>query len=369
MLESEHYCTASGKYFRQIVLSLQQKSTIIENRMKHFAMNSLTLVSALVMLSFAASCGSAVKADATIDSLSGTEIFYADPTVYAENGKFYLSGTRGGNPQGFALLESTDLHNWTVARPDSMILRAGAGCFGDKGFWAPQIIKDGDKYLFTYTANEQTALAMADSLTGLYTRDAAEPIDGSEKNIDSFLFRDDDGTWYLYHVRFDHGNFLWVAEFDPATGHILPETLAPVFRNDQAWEHTGAYPSDPIMEGPTVAKLDDGKYYLFYSANHFMSPDYAVGYAVADSPKGPWTKNPANPIINKEIVGEKGSGHGDLFRDSQGDFRYVYHVHYSDSVVSPRRTRIVSLKMEKNPATGFYDITADPSTIIRPVRK
>ena len=33
----------------------------------------------------------------------------------------------------------------------------------------------------------------------------ANPVDISEKNIDPFLFRDDDGKYYLYHVRFNRG--------------------------------------------------------------------------------------------------------------------------------------------------------------------
>ena len=71
------------------------------------------------------------------------------------------------------------------------------------GFWAPQIIKDGNRYLFAYTANEQTVLAASDSLNGIYTQAEPLPIDGSEKNIDPFLFTDSDGRSYLYHVRFD----------------------------------------------------------------------------------------------------------------------------------------------------------------------
>ena len=296
----------------------------------------------------------------------GEQIFFADPTIFAENGKYYLTGTRNADPLGFVMLESTDLQNWTLARPDSMILRKGESTYGNKGFWAPQIYKDGDKYLYLYTANEQVALAKGDSVAALYTQENVEPVDASEKNIDPFLFRDDDGKYYLYHVRFDHGNFLWVGEFDPATGKIVEGTLKPVFRNDQAWEKTDAYPSDPIMEGPTLIKIDD-LYYLFYSANHFMSTDYAVGYATAPTPVGPWTKNEANPIINRTIVGEKGSGHGDVFTDNDGNLRYVYHVHHNGSVVSPRRTRIVSLKVDKSNGQP-YAITVDPETIIIPTR-
>lgn len=294
------------------------------------------------------------------------EIFYADPTIYVENGKYYLTGTRSGKPQGFALLQSVNLTDWQPVQPDSMILRKGESAYGTHGFWAPQILKHGNRHLFAYTANEQTALAAANSVTGPYTQTETAPIDGSEKNIDPFIFIDDDGRCYLYHVRFDNGNFLWVGEFDLESGKIKDGTLKPCFRNTQPWEATDAYPSAPIMEGPTVIKLDN-TYYLFYSANHFMSEDYAVGYATAPTPMGPWTKNPANPIINRSIVGEKGSGHGDIFFDGDGHMRYVYHVHYSDTEVSPRRTRIINLNLEKNPATGIYSITADPSTIIKPV--
>ena len=45
------------------------------------------------------------------------EIMYADPTIFVENGKYYLTGTRNQEPQGFAILESTDLEHWTVPDP------------------------------------------------------------------------------------------------------------------------------------------------------------------------------------------------------------------------------------------------------------
>lgn len=292
---------------------------------------------------------------------SADEIFCADPTVFVENGKYYLTGTQNGS-RGFRLYSSDNLETWQEGEE---ILRAGVDTYGTKGFWAPQIIKDGHEYLLTYTANEQTCVAKAPSLTGHYTQSTIGPIDGSEKNIDSFLFRDDDGKWYLYHVRFDHGNFLWVAEYDMERGCIVEGTLTPCFRNTQPWEATEAYVCDPIMEGPAVLKMGE-KYYLFYSANHFLSPDYAVGYAVSDSPTGPWVKNPDNPVIHSSIVGENGSGHGDWFIDNDGELRYVYHVHYSQDKASPRRTRIVTLRLTESPS-GEYKITADPSTVIKPV--
>ena len=270
------------------------------------------------------------------------------------------------------MLESEDLKTWHVASGDSVqyILKEGEQVFGDKGFWAPQWFKDdagGGKVYFTYTANEQTVLAEAATWQGPFRQDEVKPIDGSEKNIDSYLFRDTDGRYYLYHVRFNRGNYIWVGEFDMQKKEIKPGTLRQCLDCTEAWERTSNYISDPIMEGPTVIKMDS-LYYLFYSANHFMNIDYAVGYATASSPMGPWKKSANNPIIHRDIVKENGSGHGDVFTDDTGKYFYVYHVHASDTAVSPRKTRIVPLLMEKN-KDGVYDISVDTNGIIKPKQK
>ena len=312
--------------------------------------------------SFLLSCCTENNAEA-----AGEEITFADPTIFVENGKYYLTGTCGTNTIGFKLLESTDLANWTACNADSthFILKKGDNSFGEWGFWAPQIYRHGDKYLLFYTANEQVAVAKSDSITGHYTQSTIRPIDGSEKNIDPFLFKDDDGSYYLYHVRFDNGNYLWSARYDIETDSIDHSSLVRCFGLTDAWEKTDDGRWSPVMEGPTVMKLD-GTYYLFYSANHFLNQDYAVGYATSPSPQGPWTKYAGNPIIHKSRVGEPGSGHGDIFKGLDGKPYYVYHVHNNDSAVAPRLTRIVPLTMTRNDSTGIYDIAPDTDHIIVP---
>lgn len=300
-------------------------------------------------------------------NISPIEITFADPTIYAENGKFYLAGTRGGSPAGFVMLESTNLTDWQLSTsdPTGMILKKGDGSYGEGGFWAPQILRDNGQYYLTYTADEHVALAGSPTLNGKYTQNVIGSIDPDVKNIDSYLFKDDNGKYYLYHVRFNNGNFIWVAEFNMATGRIDKRTLKQCLTKTQSWEATPAYPSNTIMEGPTVIKRN-GIYYLFYSANHFQSIDYAVGYATATSPLGPWTKNANNPIIHQSIVNENGSGHGDIFFNNNGESFYVYHVHQNDSTVAPRKTRIVPLAFNYNAGTGKYDITAKAGEIIIP---
>lgn len=299
------------------------------------------------------------------------EIFFADPTIYFDGGKYYLTGTKGGGgAPGFAILESKDLKNWkTPEGPGSaehMILSKGDQCFGTQGFWAPQIFRVDQTYYLSYTANEQTVLAESNTLLGPYRQKEVAPIDGSAKNIDSFVFRDDDGKYYLYHVRFSNGNYIWVAEFDLKTGKINPETLTKCFGQTEPWEATPNFESAPIMEGPTVIKMK-GKYYLFYSANHFKNIDYSVGYAVSDSPFGPWKKYAGHPILHRSIVGENGSGHGDLFEGLDGQLYYVYHIHFDQQQVSPRRTRIVPVVKEWDAEKGQYKFSVSGTKVIVPV--
>lgn len=300
------------------------------------------------------------------------ELFYADPTIYVDNGKYYLTGTGGrrGGPSGFNVLESEDLKNWTLPAGASdsvyMILTQGDRTYGTRGFWAPQIFKIDETYYLTYTANEQTVMAQSKSVLGPYRQKEVAPIDGSEKNIDSYIFKDDDGKFYLYHVRFNRGNYLWVAEFDLRSGKIKPETLTKCFDQTESWEATPNYESSPILEGPSVLKLED-KFYLFYSANHFRNIDYSVGYAVADSPYGPWSKQKESPIIHRSIVGENGSGHGDFFEGLDGQLYYVYHVHFDQQQISPRRTRIIPVNKKWDEEEGLYKFSVKGNEVIVPV--
>ena len=322
-----------------------------------------TILLNIFSLAYLTTLAGAMESTAPTDK---QEIFYADPTIYLENGTYYLTGTR---TSGFLILESDDLKTWKppMGKARHLILEKDKGTFGTQGFWAPQLFKEPNRYYISYTANEQTCLASADTLMGPFTQTKIAPIDSSEKNIDSYVFKDDDGKTYLYHVRFNRGNYLWVAEFDMDTGKIKRDTLTQCFGQTHDWEATPNFPSDPIMEGPTVLKMK-GTYYLIYSANHFQNIDYAVGYATSDSPYGPWKKYPRNPILHRSMIGENGSGHGDVFKGKNGQLYYVFHVHNSDTKVSPRRTRIVPLKLKWDDALSLYDISIDKENLIIPMQ-
>ena len=329
----------------------------------------------MILLSFS-SCGhSDINDTLPSDDTGGIterkqKILYADPTIFYDNGKYYMSGTsQVGNQasRGFTILMSDDLQEWTSGVSDTYRFILGpewGSVYGTSGFWAPQWYKESGKYYFLYTANEHVAISQASDITGYFCQETVAPIDASEGNIDPYLFKDEDGTYYLYHVRFGGGNFSWVGKYDMEAGRIESTTLTKCMELTEPWERMYNYDTSWIMEGPTVVKWDN-VYYLFYSANHYKDPDYAVGYATALSPMGPWTKYSGNPIIRRDIVGEKGSGHGDIFEGKNGRYYYVYHVWGEGDNPDARQVRIVPLIREMGD-DGIYKISADIDNIIIP---
>lgn len=269
------------------------------------------------------------------------QIHLADPTVFCDNGTYYLYGTSPVSDNGFWVYTSTDLQHWSgpAGAVDGYAQRGNT--YGTQGFWAPQVFKKDGRYAMAYTANEQIAIAWADSPLGPFVQDEPAMIPAKTKEIDPFVFHDDDGKTYMYHVRLIGGNRIYVAEMNDDLRSMKEETARECIAvNDKGWENT-AEGKWGVSEGPTVVKLD-GTYYMFYSCNDFRSIDYAMGYATAKSPLGPWKKH-KKPIVSRHLTGENGTGHGDLFRDGDGRWMYVLHTHNSSSKVSPRRTAMVEL--------------------------
>lgn len=266
----------------------------------------------------------------------------ADPTLFFNDGKYYLYGTVGHNSDsGFKAYSSTDKVTW---KDEGYVLRLGES-YGTKGFWAPQIFKHQGKFYMAYTANEHIAIASADGPLGPFTQKEQKPLDAPVRLIDPYIYFDA-GKVYLYHVRLQQGNRIFVAELNNDLSAIDAGTVKECINASLPWEDTQNV-EWKVTEGPTVIK-HEGLYYMVYSANDFRNPDYAIGYATATSPTGPWTKSTNGAIISRKNIGINGTGHGDILIDKDGKILYVFHVHASDSKVAPRRTAIVELQFKKN---------------------
>jgi beta-xylosidase len=278
----------------------------------------------------------------------------ADPYILYHNGIYYAYGTSSDNGFEAYYTENDDLKYWKK-HPGYILGKNDS--YADRWFWAPEVYyNDTDKkfYLY-YSADEHICVATGTSPLGPFTQTVQQPM-RSEKSIDSSLFIDDDGTPYLYFVRFTTGNVIWVAEIEKDLMTIKESTLKQCIAAELPWETVQA----KVAEGPSVLKRG-GVYYLLYSANHYQNQGYGVGYATASSPFGPWTKSTDNPIFRRPSPDLVGTGHGAPFVDANGKMRYVFHAHSSTTAVQPRKLYITDMAITAN------GVTVDANTVIRPV--
>lgn len=278
----------------------------------------------------------------------------ADPHVLYHNGQYYAYGTR---VNGFEVYISEDLQHW---RRSSALALSPENSWGDRWFWAPEVyyIESKNRFYMFYSVDEHICVASANKPEGPFIQHEKKPII-DEKAIDTSLFIDEDGTPYLYFVRFTGGNVIWVAEMSDDLRNIKNETLIECISAEEPWERK----QGTIAEGPSILKEGD-TYYLIYSANHFESKDYAVGYATADSPKGPWKKHNGNPILRRDnpaATGLVGTGHGAPFLSADGSYKYIYHAHANTNNINPRTSYINDMNISGG---GVISITGEP---IKPV--
>ena len=247
----------------------------------------------------------------------------ADPFVLLYENKYYLYSTN--SPDGFRVYVSENMSDWKDA---GYCLKKG-DVIGNGGFWAPEIMYYNGKFYMVYVADEHLAVATADSPLGPFTQTEKKWL--SEKNAIDGHFFVDDGVVYLYYVRFDRGNVLYMTKMNDDMTSFDEENEVFLFRAEDEWELCDC----SVVEGPFVLK-HNGKYFLTYSANHTRSPDYAIGYAVSDTPLGPFKKYAGNPILKKnELV--NGVGHHSFTRSRDGkELVCVYHSHKSKTEFQPR---------------------------------
>jgi len=232
------------------------------------------------------------------------EIGPADPCVILYRGTYYLYPTGGRG--GYHVYTSTDLVHWTKG---AKVFRAN-----EPNPWAPDVFrdpKDGKFYLY-YTVNKRIGVAVADGPTG--------PFNGRTRLVDSaidaHMFRDDDGAYYLYYVKLPGFRIHVQRMAGPVKKRGGP---VEILRPTERWEKISGH----VTEGPWMLK-HKGTYYLLYSGTGASSLNYAVGYATASKPTGPFTKYRGNPIV-KRGGGALGPGHGCVVTDGAGKMWHVYH--------------------------------------------
>ena len=227
-----------------------------------------------------------------------------DPAVIYHKGTYYLYPT--GDNRSYDVYLSHDLVHWTKG---PKIFQSG-----ENGVWAPDVFFSADDNIFYLycTANGRIGVAAGDRPDGMF-RDQGILLDNA---IDAHLFRDEDGSYYLYYARYPE-----FALFVQPMESPLRKRGAPVLllSPSDAWEMK----DKPVTEAPWVIR-HRGVYYLLYSGGSADSEHYAIGFATAPDPTGPFAKYPGNPVIRKGN-GIFGPGHVSVIQDRAGELWMVYH--------------------------------------------
>ncbi|HET8735933.1 MAG TPA: glycoside hydrolase family 43 protein [Pricia sp.] len=298
------------------------------------------------------------------------DVEFGDPFILDDgNGTFYMYGTGGGAKDGFATYSSTDLVDWKF---EGQVYSGNTeNSWNLKSFWAPEVYKMDDTYYLFYSADKKhnptneletfsIGVAVSDSPKGPFTDIKNEPLfDPGYPIIDANVFQDDDGKYYLYYSRacYKHPVESEIADWAREKGlydeieesWVYGVELAPDFKSvigdpvlllrppktmddkNAEWESrsvTSGEINRRWTEGSFTFKRN-GTYYIMYSANHYAGPNYAVGYATAEHPLGPYTKAENNPVLQKNVDrgGDvTGTGHNMvLFLDGGKTMYAVYH--------------------------------------------
>jgi xylan 1,4-beta-xylosidase len=236
----------------------------------------------------------------------------ADPAVIRHEGVYYLYGTgEVDGDNGYRAYTSRDLVRWqrgpVVFQPEL------------RHVWAPDIWRDpaSGRFFLYYTANQTIGVAEAEGPLGPFTIRRTL----FDQAIDAHLFRDDDGRLYLYYVQLPGFRIQVQPLANPTEPSGQPRL---VLQPESEWERRNGH----VTEGPWMIKHQN-RYYLLYSGSGANTPDYAVGYATADHPLGPFVRAEHNPILQRG-PGLFGPGHGCAIQDAAGQWWFVYHQKDTD---------------------------------------
>ena len=196
------------------------------------------------------------------------------------------------------LWSTTDMVNWTehgaVASLKEFSWRGR-----ENGAWAIQTVeRNGKYYLYAPLHGHGIGVLVADSPYGPFKDPLGEPLVWQKEHwedIDPSVFIDDDGQaymyWgnpYIYYIKLNEDMISTSGDIyvvNPQDGVARPVKEEGAKINLRApWSQKATWAIQHYQEGPWFYKRN-GKYYLGFAST--CCPE-ALGYAMSDSPTGPW---------------------------------------------------------------------------------
>ena len=276
--------------------------------------------------------------------------YFADPTIRKFGDTYYLYATTDGTGNGYGPAQvwvSKDFQNWkniVMNWPTTEVV------------WAPDVVQQPNG-TFRYYYCEPCAISIGESTSPigpwkniLGKEDAVMVPDRYVHNVitlDPQLFRDDDGSEYLYFTTWGiyKGFGCGVAKLnhgDRSLDSVQNHGPVPVIQDARRWHENAPFPIaadsffsekrlipntelKDIFEAPYVFKRN-GVYYFTYSSGSCHDHTYRVQYATS-------TKGPMGPFEYKGCILETnadstvhGPGHHSILEEG-GKYYIVYHRH------------------------------------------
>ena len=256
---------------------------------------------------------------------SGNPIFkgwYADPEGAVLDGQYWVFPTYSADFDDQTFMDafsSPDLVTWTK---HPRVLDKKDVSWARRAMWAPAVMHANGKYYLFFSANDVhegevggIGVATASRPEGPYKDALGKPLINEIVNgaqpIDQFVFRDDDGQYYMYYGGWGHCN---VAKMSPDLMSIVPFADGSKFRE---------VTPENYVEGPFMLKRK-GMYYFMWSEGGWGGPDYCVAYAIADSPFGPFRR--VGKILQQDPAVATGAGHHSVIQvPGKDEYYIVYH--------------------------------------------
>ncbi|QHS60460.1 glycoside hydrolase family 43 protein [Chitinophaga agri] len=249
--------------------------------------------------------------------------WYADPEGVIWGKEYWVYPTFSDKYEKqvfFDAFSSRDLIKW---KKHPHILDTAAVKWAKKAMWAPAIVNKDGKYYFFFAANDIQSdneeggigVAVADKPEGPYKDYLGKPLIDKFYNkaqpIDQFVFHDKDGQYYIIYGGWQHCN---IAKLNSDFKGFTPFEDGTTFKE---------ITPDKYVEGPFMF-IRNGKYYFMWSEGGWTGPDYAVAYAIADSPVGPFKR--IGRVLEQDSTIARGAGHHSMINVPGTDRWYiVYH--------------------------------------------
>lgn len=265
---------------------------------------------------------------------------FPDPFVLRAGDAYYAYSTNGGGGD-IQIASSPDLREWSlVGNALAGLPRWGAA----NRTWAPAVLPRlgpfGAYYVLFYTVGGRNrpsciSRAVSTSPAGPFVDDSTGPLvcPAHGDAIDPSPVVDGD-TPYLTWRGADAGIWSQPLAVDGLSLAGDPHALV---SPDQAWEHG-------VVEGPSMV-ISGGRSYLFYSGAKWSGRDYAVGYALCDTPIGPCRKPQPAPVFSSQDA-IAGPGGQEFFTDAAGRLWMAYHAYTEPNVGYPNSRRLHLLPVD-----------------------